>query len=364
MSEPTPRVDPRFIGAEALTDDDRQYQGSRFQEVREAIFANPYYSTWGAADEPPLPIFSVNLPQFLTGVLPFGRKFQFFQATKRAVDSDADLRWGPDRRGFRRLLHPNGVCLTGKWHITEPTEYSGYFQPGSEGLLIARYSTCCTATQRGQTRSLALVGKLYPTTDPTHAEPLRTASFITQQDLGGDFTAYINDAEVRNAPDTRAWRRGLGVPILLITGVVFLILDKEPATRQLYEIAELGKPADQPTRTPEFIRFLVADEQPRIEGDRLDFRDEILAQIYDKGDAEPKRELIFHIEVSDDGSTRGLPIYQRRLITNWRRIGRLVFDAAVASYNGDYVLHFNHPTWRHDRNDPSTAVRVNGRKVG
>ena len=38
---------------------------------------------------------------------------------------------------------------------------------------------------------------------------------------------------------------------LLITGVVFLILDQEPATRQLYEIAELGKPADQPTRTPE-----------------------------------------------------------------------------------------------------------------
>jgi hypothetical protein len=95
----------------------------------------------------------VNLPQFLTGVLPFGRKFQFFEATKRAVDSDADLRWGPDRRGFRRLLHPNGVCLTGKWQISEPTEYSGYFQAGSEGLLIARYSTCCTATQRGQTRS-------------------------------------------------------------------------------------------------------------------------------------------------------------------------------------------------------------------
>jgi hypothetical protein len=96
---------------------------------------------------------------------------------------------------------------------------------------------------------------------------------------------------------------------LLLTGLVFLILDQEPATRQLYEIAELGKPADQPTRTPEFIRFLVADEQPRIEGDRLDFRDEILAQIYDKGDPDLKRNLIFHIEISDEGSTRGLPIY-------------------------------------------------------
>jgi len=61
MSEPIPRVDPRFIGAEALTDEDRHYQGSRFQDVRDAIFANPYYSTWGAVDEPPLPIFRAPL---------------------------------------------------------------------------------------------------------------------------------------------------------------------------------------------------------------------------------------------------------------------------------------------------------------
>jgi hypothetical protein len=112
MSEPIPRVDPRFIGAEALTDEDRHYQGSRFQDVRDAIFAIRTTRP-GARRVSPLPIFSVNLPQFLTGVLPFGRKFQFFEATKRAVDLDADLRWGPDRRGFRRLLHPNGVCLTG-----------------------------------------------------------------------------------------------------------------------------------------------------------------------------------------------------------------------------------------------------------
>jgi hypothetical protein len=31
----------------------------------------------------------------------------------------------------------------------------------------------------------------------------------------------------------------------------------------------------------------------------LDFRDEIMAQIYDRGDPLP-----FHIEVTDDGSTR------------------------------------------------------------
>jgi hypothetical protein len=53
-------------------DEDRHYQGSCFQEVRNAIFANPYYSTWDALGQPSLPIFSVNLPQYLTGVLPLG----------------------------------------------------------------------------------------------------------------------------------------------------------------------------------------------------------------------------------------------------------------------------------------------------
>jgi hypothetical protein len=53
----------------------------------------------------------------------------------------------------------------------------------------------------------------------------------------------------------------------------------------------------------------------------------------------------------------------RRTFKNWRRIGTMVFDNAVISYNGDAVIHFTHPTWRGDRNDPSTATRQNGMKV-
>ena len=36
---------------------------------------------------------------------------------------------------------------------------------------------------------------------------------------------------------------------------------------------------------------------------------------------------------------------------------RSTFDNAVVSYNGDRVLHFHHPNWRMDRNDPATEVR-------
>ena len=356
-------MDPTYFGAEQVTDEDRAYRGSRFSEVRDAIFANPYQKVWGGPGEPPLPVYDATLSSVLRGALPFGPPYLFRQAVARAVDSRADLRWGTDHKGFRRIIHPNGICLTGLWEISEQTPYSGYFRTGSRALLVGRYSTCCKETRRGRERSLSLVGKLFPTADPDHSEPLRTANFITQQDLGGERTDYINDAELRNAPNTTSWRRGFGVPILLVESILFGQTDKQPTQRQLYQIAELGKPDSEPTRAPGFMRLLVDPAQPRIPGGALDFRDEIMAQIYDRGDPTPKRSLSFHVEVTDEGSTHGPAFFQRRRFGNWTRIGRLVFNEAVASYNGDFVIHFNHPTWRDDRNDPSTATRVNEQKV-
>src|SRR5689334_1095705 len=169
-------------GTEQITEEDRDYSGSRFSEVRDALFANPYQRVWGREGEPALPLYKVTLGSVLRGILPFGTPHLFLQATERTVHSSADLRWGRNRKGFRRLLHPNGICLTGHWRITEDTEYSGYFTKSSVALAIGRYSTCCSQTRRGQTRSLSLVGKLFPTTDPNHATPLRTANFITQED--------------------------------------------------------------------------------------------------------------------------------------------------------------------------------------
>lgn len=356
-------TETNYSGTQEFTEEDRSYAGSRFAEVRDTTFANPYQKVWGADGESPLPVYPVSLASVSRGILPFGQPSQFRQAVNRAVDSHADLRWGKDGKGFRRLLHPNGICLTGLWEISESNPYSGYFQIGSKALVVGRYSTCCSETRRGRVRSLALAGKLYPGTDPEHAERLRTAHFFVQQDFGGEHTRYLNDAELRNAPDTRAWRRGAGLPVLLLEGVLFVIADKKASMRQVYQIAELGKPVGEPTRAPEFMRLLVNAEQPRIEGDELDFRDELMAQIFDRGDRAPKRHLSFHIEVTDQGVTKGSPVFERRSFENWKRIGSLTFTNAVASYNGDYILHFNHPGWRNDRNDPATALRVNQRRV-
>jgi hypothetical protein len=345
------------FGTEQVTAEDRFYRGSRFGDVKAAIFAKPYQAVWGREGASPLPRYETTVANVFRGLLPFGRHYVFRQASERAVDSHADLRWGDDRKGFRRILHPNGICLTGVWEITEDNEYSGYFRRGSRALTIARYSTCCTEPRRGHVRSLSLVGKLYPTTDADHVELLRTASFFTQQDIGGDTTDYINDVELLNAPDVSPWRRGKQILFIVMEGVVFTLVDKQATIRQLHPIAELGKPTGEPTRAPKFMRLLVGADQPRIEGASLDFRDEVMAQIFDRGDASPKRRLRFNIEVTDDGTTRDILGFVRRKFANWRRIGKLTFDNAVASYNGDFVLHFNHPNWRDDPNNPATANR-------
>jgi hypothetical protein len=251
------------------------------------------------------------------------------------------------------------VCLTGLWEIAEETEYTGYFRKGSQALVIGRYSAA-EETRRGQGRGLALVGKLFPTTDPQHGEPLKTANFIAMEDIGGTYTRYLNDAELRNAPDVSLWRRRkLGSFLgLAVAGVVFTLVDKKATIRQVYQIAELGKPLDELTRAPAFMRLLAASGQPRIDGEGLDIRDEVMAQIYDRGDRLPKRKLVFHIEVTDEGKARNILGFVRGSFKNWRRIGTLTFDSAVASYNGDHVLHFNYPGWRDDQNNPATANRA------
>lgn len=96
-------METESYGAISITDEDRAHRGSSFSEIREALLANPYQRVWGADKGPVLPTYQVTLPGFLRGLLPLGKPYLFRQATERAVDSHADLRWGPDKKGFRRF---------------------------------------------------------------------------------------------------------------------------------------------------------------------------------------------------------------------------------------------------------------------
>ena len=80
-----------------------------------------------------------------------------------------------------------------------------------------------------------------------------------------------------------------------MTGLtVFNRVDKQPTIRQLYPIAELGKPAGDADAGAGVHaaagRRRISRGSPAHD---LDFRDEIMAQIFDRGDPVPKRTLTF-----------------------------------------------------------------------
>lgn len=359
IPEPT-----EIFGEQGITSDDLEYRGSRFSEAKAAIFDNPYQAVWGGPDEPPLPRYKVTNRSAWAGSLPGGKPPRFKLASIRTLDSPADLRWGPDGRGFRRLVRPHAVCVTGRWEVTEDSPYSGYFRKGSRGLVIARISAGVSVTLRGPRRSFGMALKLYPTTDEHHEEPLRTANVLLADDLGGSTARHVTNVALTNAPHVTGWNRGNQIPVLLKEAIVFTLVDRTPAMRQVYPIAELGKAPEEPTRAPEFMRLQAAPGQPEI--DEEDVRDQVLGQIFDKGDPTPRRTLTFDLAVSDRGERSGLalsPRGQRQSVTDWQTLGTVRFDDGVASYNGDFVVHFRHPGWREDRNDPETAVRKGGKKV-
>ena len=353
-----------IFGRQGITQEDKDYQGSRFSDVKAAIFANPYQKVWGDPNEPPLPNYKTTNKSVYAGTLPGGQPPQFKLASIRALDSAADLRWGEDRKGFRRLLRPNGVCVTGVWEITEDNPYSGYFKKGSQGLVIARISAGVTMTLRGIRRAYGIVLKLYPTADENHENLLQTANVLLADDLGGTTASHITEVELTNAPHVTGFNRGNEIPVLLKEGVIFELVDRMSTTRQVYPIAELEKSLDVQTNSPEFMRLKVSSGHRVI--DEEDVRNEVLAHIFDKGNPKPQRTLSFNISVSDTGKKSGFPLFpkgQRQTITNWQTIGKVNFNNGVASYNGDFVIHFRHPTWRKDRNDRHTSVRKDGKKV-
>ena len=342
------------LGDQGLTPEDRQYSGSSFQEVRDAVFSNPYYvGAWGQTSQQPLPVYPSQFWSVATGLFSLSKRFFFLDAAQRTLESRADLRWGgPDRKGFLRLIHRNGVCLTGTWNITEETGYTGYFSKGSRGLVIARYSSGLSV-YRGEARTLSMVGKLYPGTDKLLK--CRPAAFVTQEVLGGSFTPSIRDSLLRNAPDVQPLQSGLGLGTFLLTAFTFFRADRRISIRQLYEIAELGKPAASSTVCPTYMQLSVTGPKVSEDDDTSDFRDEVLAHIYEPGTGRKAGKLVFQIQVSDTGTVKGF--FNKTIKdANWRTIGTISFDEAVASYNGDRVIHFHHPKWRKAQNDPQSEV--------
>ena len=54
-------------GSERFNDEDRLYAGSRFRDVVNALFMNPYQKVWGREGEPPLPAQDTTIKIFDPG---------------------------------------------------------------------------------------------------------------------------------------------------------------------------------------------------------------------------------------------------------------------------------------------------------
>jgi hypothetical protein len=293
---------------------------SSFNEVRDVIRDHV-----GAPTETPeqkelevyqahqLPHYQVTLASLVGGGINL-----LTQAGIRTVTQTADY-----YPRITKLIHPNGICFTGTWEITEPTNYTGYFAKGKKGLFIGRASTTMSNTEVGQKRGFGFVGKIFDTLNP--AKPAATASVFTVDVGMGTLTNHYTDTAMTNQPEI-----GFDFSVLWLAlkiGASLAQADSNPGFRPLYRVAELGLPPGVPAQNPHWIRIAAAAGTPKI--DAKDFRDELQLQQYPHG-------LTMDIAVSDT-------THDRNATTGWTPIGHIQLDESFVSYGCDRQVHFAHP---------------------
>jgi hypothetical protein len=298
----------------SLTDQEFDYDGSTFEEVKSITFSGPYNR---------LPNHQGLSAQTFV---------QFFNDSARNMHDKRDI-----RPRFDKLIHANGICLSGFWKIDQAAAapgasgesphdpytglkideyrepFTGYFAPGSVGLCIARLSVAGLYMTRGYSRAFGIAGKVFPTLDP--AQKVKPGNFVTVNYLSGTKEKHITDIAPTNQP-------GIGPAIAanVINRIIFRLMDTRPGYRQLYPISTLGVPRGARVKTPDLIQLKVPDGTPRVNAD--DFRDELRLKNY------PDSKLIYEIRVKmfDD--------------PNWSRIGRIEFTEDAICEGCDKRIHF------------------------
>jgi len=232
----------------------------------------------------------------------------------------------------RKLIFPMGICLRGVWSIEDhPYPYTGYFKPGSKGALIARAATSLDRIYYDEHRTLALSGKIFPTTDVDDAQALPAANFLLMNDNAGVEHEYFTEAPLTNAaPTTKSFA---AVPLALIgykVGQAFNLSDKRRDMRQLYQIAELAE--EPPYVSPKWMVLRGSEKYQKISRKlkAQDYRHELINII------DLHRKAEFEVFTADELKGNN-PIYTR--------IGRVVFNEYAASKECDQSLHFQHPPY-------------------
>ncbi|MDT8321969.1 MAG: hypothetical protein RQ826_15735 [Xanthomonadales bacterium] len=293
------------------------YQGSRFSEVRQAVFQVPY------ADRP---TYSVGRELFGRGGNAEGN--HLLAAARRTLSIEDDLYPFPQGR---KLIQANGICFTGEWIINRESPYTGLLATGSRSLAISRASVTLGQTRRGKKRTFAFAVKLFPTLDPD--AQVRTVNVLLMDRLSGLRSEHFRDAVMDNEP-------ALGglPPLRQLLTARRMLRDLETADalagarepdatyRPVTRLSVVGDAAA--AVSPRWLRLRAAENTLRV--DEADFRDELSLEHY------PDRQMEWRIEVAaehDAGKTAA----------EWHWIGRLVLRESVTSPACDNRLHFAHP---------------------
>lgn len=283
------------------------YLGSRFREVRAQLLSDPYAIP---------PKHKVTIGSMFKAGMDLLRR-----DSTTLLGQEADL-----VPSMQKLVNALGICMFGRWMITEDTGYTGCLRGGTDYLIIVRCSTTLSETERGAWRGFSLAGKIFPTLDPD--ELVKTVNFVCIDSLGGTKAQRFSDVGLTNEPDLGLNPGLLRYLLVAINGIrVFSSVGAPNAIhRPLYGLSEHGLAPGETAKGPKWIQVKV--EEGIGKSDARDFRDELRVANYKHG------RLRFSVAAADEKSAAGERI--------WRRIGTIELTEDVCSESGDHRIRFRH----------------------
>lgn len=299
-----------------------EYIGTSFQELIDVIQDRNFAPSTSEQSEEFDAYKSQSLPHYEVSFKSLGGllKNNLDSVSKRTLKDAYD--YYP--QGFKKLVHANGICLSGTWDITEDTPYTGYFKKASHGLVIARASVALDGTTKNSSRGFGLAIKLFPTQNSN--EKIKTSNLFTVDILSGSHSDRFLDVALTNNPPLVLDVNLLGVFSKI--GPAFLAADSSPTYRPISSIAKIGLLENETAAAPIFMRYRPVNET--IKNNQSDFRSELSEAMKENG------VLKFMIEVSNTTKDRFAS-------SGWTPIGVLTFNKTYLSYSCDRRLHFSHP---------------------
>lgn len=224
-----------------------------------------------------------------------------------------------------KLLHPNGVCILGRWQMYKDSPYTGAFAANTENLFIGRVSVAMQETTSDSDRGFGFAGKLFPTLSEN--EPVATENLFTVDVLMGTNIKRFLDTATTNEPETgfNLWLLKLGAQIASALSTA----DENPGFRPVKNVAQMGLTSGSVVNHPNWVRLSAAKNMKK--NNQRDFRSEILQAVQ-----ENNNDLIFYVDASSTTKDRNSN-------TGWKRIGEIRVSQAIVSYGCDRRLHFAHP---------------------